>query len=76
MRDIIWTIIIIWVVFRLIEAFRSISAKKTHSYQNTQSYQKKPEGSVTVDTPGENANAKKPKEMPTDGEYIDFEEIK
>lgn len=83
MRDIIWTIIVIWVVFRLIEAFRSMSAKKSTSYQNSQSYktnshsyQNKPEGSVTVDAPGESQNGKKPKEMPTDGEYIDFEEIK
>lgn len=83
MRDLIWTIIILWVVFKLISAFKSISVTKTRVYTNqqnnyrpfTQNQTKQPEGSVTVDVPGQKSN-KTPKANVNDGEYVDFEEIK
>lgn len=83
MRDLIWTVIIIWVIYRLIDVFRSVSVKKTYVYNkyesfngssaNSQKY--KPEGSVTVESNATHQK-KSPKANSTDGEYIDFEEIK
>lgn len=78
MRDIIWTIIIIWVVYKIVDIFRSTSVKKMssftrHTSQNSDQYQK-PEGSVTVEK--NDPKGKNPKANSTDGEYIDYEEIK
>lgn len=78
MRDVIWTIIIIWVVYKLVDIFRSTTVKKTFVYNKYESHHhasnKRPEGSVTVEQntkPG-----KSPKANASDGEYVDFEEIK
>ena len=77
MRDLVWTIIIIWVVYKVIDIFRGMSVKKTVIYSNSysQTSSKKDEGSVTVESPI-NPNNKTPKANATDGEYVDFEEIK
>lgn len=81
MRDVIWTIIIIWVVYKLVDLFRGTSVKKTfvynkYEYHNTsQNHTTKPEGSVTVESKTSTQN-KQPKANASDGEYVDFEEIK
>jgi hypothetical protein len=78
MRDVIWTIIIIWVVYKIIGIFRSSSAKKTVIFNKYETHnhttQQKPEGSVTVEKNAK--DDKSPKANSTDGEYVDFEEIK
>lgn len=79
MRDVIWTIIIIWVVYKIVGMFRAVNTvKKTFVYNKYETHnhstQQKPEGSVTVEAdPRQN---KSPKSNSTDGEYVDFEEIK
>ncbi len=78
MRDVIWTIIIIWVVYKLVDIFRSSSVKKTFVYNKYETHnhntQQKPEGSVTVEK--NSKHGKTPKANSTDGEYVDYEEIK
>ena len=78
MRDVIWTIIIIWVVYKIVDIFRGVSVKKTVIFNKyeTQSHERstKPERSITVETDAK--ENKSPKANATDGEYIDFEEIK
>lgn len=78
MKDIIWTIIIIWVVYKVVDIFRGTTVKKTSSYTNytsqTNHQYQKPEGSVTVEQ--NTKQGKNPKANATDGEYIDFEELK
>jgi hypothetical protein len=76
MKDIIWTIIILWVVYKIVDIFRNTSVKKSSSYTSFDSRngQQKPEGSVTVEK--NDKNGKTPKINSTDGEYIDYEEIK
>ncbi len=79
MRDVIWTIIIIWVVYKIVGMFRGVSpVKKTFVYNKYETHehttQQKPEGSVTVEK--NTQNGKSPKANSTDGDYIDFEEIK
>jgi hypothetical protein len=81
MRDVIWTIIIIWVVYKLVDLFRGTSVKKTfvynkYEYHNaSQNKSSKPEGSVTVESKTSTQN-KQAKANTSDGEYVDFEEIK
>lgn len=81
MRDVIWTIIIIWVVYKLVDLFRGTSVKKTFVYNkyeyhsSAQNASTKPEGSVTVESKAAQSS-KQPKPNSTDGEYVDFEEIK
>jgi hypothetical protein len=76
MKDIIWTLIILWVVYKIVDIFRSTTVKKSTSYSNynARSTQQKPEGSVTVEK--NDKHGKTPKSNSTDGEYVDFEEIK
>ena len=78
MRDVIWTIIIIWVVYKIVGMFRGASVKKTVIYNKYEtrnhSQSTKPEGSVTVEQ--NTKHDKSPKVNSTDGDYIDFEEIK
>lgn len=80
MRDVIWTIIIIWVVYKLVDIFKGAGTKKTfvynkYEYRNSQQTHKQ-EGSVTVDKNSTAGKQKQPKANPSDGEYVDFEEIK
>lgn len=78
MRDVVWTIIVLWLIWKLLEAFKFISKPQqnsANSQNNNQFYSNfnKKEGEVKVDIKGE-----KPKShfKPTDGEYVDYEEIK
>lgn len=78
MRDVIWTLIIIWVVYKIVDIFRSASVKKTTIFNKYETHHhttsSKPEGSVTVEK--NTKQDKGTKGNSTDGEYIDFEEIK
>lgn len=78
MRDLIWTVIIIWVVFKVFNLFKSVTVKKTvivnNSSDQRDSYNKS-EGSVSVDVTNAYVG-KSPKHNPSDGEYVDYEEIK
>ena len=76
MKDILWTIIIIWVVYKIVDIFRSTTVKKSSSHSNydARGPEHKPEGSITVEK--NHTHGKTPKANSTDGEYVDFEEIK
>lgn len=79
MRDIIWTVIILWVVWKIYDAFKLVTKatqKQTVNSQKSQSYQTssniKKEGEVKVDKMGEK---QKTHFKPSDGEYVDYEDI-
>jgi hypothetical protein len=71
-RDIIWTIIIVWVVWKIYDAFKSVSRSKNSvpAFNRNQSYQK--EGEVKIDKRVD----LKSHFGPSDGEYVDYEEVK
>lgn len=73
MRDIIWTIIVLWIIWKIYDAFKSISKPKTQQqgFNNQHDYRK--EGEVKIET-RETKNKSHFKE--SDGEYVDYEEIK
>jgi len=78
-RDFIWTVIILWVVWKIYDAFILVTKanrKQTFHSQNNQSYQapynNKREGEVKVDEMGEK---QKTHFKPSDGEYVDYEDI-
>ncbi|MGE0566943.1 MAG: DUF4834 family protein [Bacteroidia bacterium] len=84
MRDVIWTLIIIWAIYKILDVFKAVNVKRTtytyntnrNQYQNPFSNQNtKREGTVSIkDTPSK--SEMKPNPNITDGEYVDFEEIK
>ncbi len=77
MRDVIWTVIILWVVWKIYDAFKNVSKTRTQPQGNgnnpgQNNYYREREGEVKVDT------SIKPKThfKPSDGEYVDYEEVK
>jgi uncharacterized membrane-anchored protein YitT (DUF2179 family) len=68
-RDIIWTIIVIWVIWKIIDMVKSTS-KNQKTNQASQPYRK--EGEVKI----ENTTHQKTHFNDSDGEYVDYEEIK
>ncbi len=81
MRDIIWTVIVLWLVWKVLDAFKLITKsqqKQSAGYQNYNQNQQgytnqKKDGEVKVES---FANKQKPHFKPTDGEYVDYEEVK
>lgn len=77
MQEFFYTIFAIWLVIKLFNAFSGSRPSSSHTYQQTNnnyysSQQKKAEGEVKI----ENKNSPGPKIPPTEGEYVDYEEIK
>ena len=79
MRDFIWTVIILWVVWKIYDAFKFVTKanhKQPFNSQNNQSYQtpsnNKKEGEVKVNKEREK---QKTHFKPSDGEYVDYEDI-
>ena len=76
MRDVIWTIIILWVVWKIYDAFKLVAKTSQNqsgkSYKGENSSNKTKEGEVKVDKMGEN---QKTHFKPSDGEYIDYEDV-
>ena len=70
MRDVIWTVIIVWLVFKLFTFFKNNSQKK--SIQSPQ------DNSQNVNSSASKKDVKSAiqKGAETEGEYIDYEEIK
>ncbi len=77
MQEFFFTIVAIWVIIRLFNAF-SGSGRSSTTYQqtNTSNFysheQKRQEGEVRI----ENKKAPESKIPPTEGEYVDYEEVK
>jgi hypothetical protein len=72
LRDIVWTIIVIWLIWRIYGAFKSISKSKSQAngFNTRPHYQK--EGEVKIDKSVD----LKSHFNPSDGEYVDYEEVK
>ena len=76
MRDIIWTIIVLWIIWKIYDAFKTMSKPKTQQqgFNNSQqNYNQCKEGEVKIEN-FEQKNKSHFKE--SDGEYVDYEEIK
>ncbi len=70
MRDLFYTILVIWVVWQIV---RSVSAYSNRQKQNNgSSNQPKKQGETSVDYIPEQKN----KIPDSEGEYVDYEEIK
>ncbi len=76
MRDVIWTIIICWVIWKLwsmIKSARTVVIQKNEQHEHHHHYHSEQEGATKV----EQLNSGKQKIFrDTEGEYVDFEEIK
>lgn len=68
MRDVFYTILVVWIVWRI---FNSISAYKAKQEGNSQQSTRK-DGETTVDY----IPPTKKKISDTEGEYVDYEEMK
>lgn len=75
-RDVIWTVIILWVVWKIYDAFKLVAkpnqSQSGKSYNNQGSANKTKEGEVKVDKMSEN---QKTHFKPSDGEYVDYEDV-
>jgi len=72
-RDIIWTIILVWLVWKVIDAFKGVSKARTQNSNQQNTYTQRKEGEVKIDFSG---NQTKSHFKPTDGEFVDYEEVK
>ena len=83
MQEFFYTILAIWVITRLFNAFSgspSSSSAQSQTYQQTNNFysqqsqqqQQKTEGEIKIETK-KSAESKIP---PTEGEYVDYEDIK
>ena len=76
MRDIIWTVIVLWIIWKIYDAFKTMPKPKTQQQGfNTQNQTNgsRKEGDVKIEN-FEKKNKAHFKE--SDGEYVDYEEIK
>lgn len=76
MRDIIWTVIVLWIIWKVYDAFKTMSKPKTQpqGFNNTQqSYNQRKEGEVKIEN---FAQKNKSHFKESDGEYVDYEELK
>ena len=65
MRDIVWTIILIWLAWQFVNIFRSLRATKQTSEIRDQP------------APGRrDLHSVRRKQLDSEGEYVDFEEIR
>lgn len=72
MRDIIWTLIILWLVFRLVAVFKNIAQKKSnHQFQN-----RNPEPEFKTSNSQKDLKSALKKHLNSEGEYVDYEEVK
>ena len=69
MRDVIWTIIAIWLIYKLVDIFR-ISGSKSSSAPKKASSE-----SVTLNLRNDDRTAVR-KSADSEGEYVDYEEVK
>jgi hypothetical protein len=76
MYDVFYTIVAVWVVLKLLSAFSGRGrTSQTFNQTNNNFYssqQKKQEGDVVI----EQKNSSAPKIPPTEGEYVDYEDLK
>ena len=74
MRDVIWNIIVLWVIWKIYDAFKLVTKTNHTNASNSnknQTYQKK-EGEVKIENLNKN---QKSHFKPSDGEYVDYEDI-
>lgn len=71
MRDIVWTIIVIWITWKIYDLFKSMSKTKTQPITQN-NYKQGKEGAVRI----EEYVKHKTYFNSSDGEYVDYEEIK
>lgn len=67
MRDIIWTVITIWFLWKIVDTFQKVSKKQNHSAKQ---YTRNGETTII------DKNTQKSRFNASDGEYIDYEEVK
>lgn len=72
MRDIIWTLIIVWVAFRLFSVFRTIGRGSRREAARPGNATDSPDQSRTEAARREALQ----KHLNSEGEYVDFEEVK
>lgn len=72
MRDVFYTILVVWLIWRI---FNSISSYKSRTTGTTTNYNSSP-GTKEGETKIDYVPPTKKTEGNTDGEYVDFEEIK
>ena len=71
MRDIVWTVIVIWVIYKLVEIFKGVGQKRSYVYQ-----QERTTAEETNSASKKDIKSATQKRADTEGEYVDFEEIK
>jgi hypothetical protein len=65
MRDLVWTLILIWFAWQVVNIFRSAGTRKQASATREGSPQPEPE-----------RVSERQRKLDTEGEYVDFEEVK
>lgn len=71
MRDIVWTIIVIWITWKIYDMFKNMSKTKTQPITQN-NYKQNKEGAIRI----EKHVKHKTYFNSSDGEYVDYEEIK
>ncbi|MDI1354593.1 MAG: hypothetical protein PSX36_06730 [bacterium] len=74
MKDIIWTLIIIWLIYKVTDVFKGFSKKNVNSQEDVNH-----EENLRTHTSAHNDQDIKSavrKHLNTEGEYVDFEEMK
>ena len=71
MRDIIWTLIIIWLIYKVVAVFKNNAAKTSKNKFDSQNYQ-----DVSAESNEKDGKSAIKKHLNTEGEYVDYEEIK
>ncbi|MEO6902215.1 MAG: hypothetical protein ABI315_03580 [Bacteroidia bacterium] len=69
MKDVFYTLLVVWVMWRIIDSISSYKSRNSTS-STTLTGRKMDETTIT------NLHSVKNKLNPTEGEYVDFEEIK
>ena len=70
MRDVIWTIIIVWLVYKIIGYIKTVSNKKSQ-ISGSENYQ-----NSNTSIPKKDVKSAIKKGTATEGEYVDYEDIK
>ena len=76
MKDIIWTLIIVWLVYKLVNVFRSIPAKRSYSANQPGNFDNSQTTAENTSAPKRDIKTAIQKHLNSEGEYVDFEEVK
>lgn len=72
MKEIFWTIIVIWLIYQLMNIFKSVGNSKKFSFQEQNDHTVKNSASGTK----KDVKTAIKKHADTEGEYVDYEELK